>query len=238
MSQEFPYLNEQERLSFPDPRNSSLHGVVARGANLSPGVLLSAYEQGLFPWFSEGDPLLWWSPDPRFVLFPAELHLPRRVARRLRAGEFRLSLDTAFAEVIERCSQFPRPGQDGTWITRDMVAAYTELHERGYAHSVEAWQDGLLCGGLYGVSLGRVFFGESMFAVRPDASKAAFVAFARYLAALEFQLIDCQVYTEHLERFGAREIRREEFLTRLQRGLGAAPTLRGNWSTTRYLHQA
>lgn len=241
MSDEFPYLTEQERIRFPNPQKGSPEGIVATGANLSPGVLLSAYEQGIFPWFSEGDPLLWWSPDPRFVLFPAELHVPRRVARRLRTGEYSLSLDTAFAEVIQRCSEVPRPGQDGTWITSDMVDGYIRLHELGYAHSVEAWRDGELAGGLYGVSLGRVFFGESMFAAQADASKVAFASLVRYVETLGFELIDCQVYTDHLDRFGAREIPRATFLSLLRRALSSdgahVPdlTLRGNWGSEPWL---
>jgi len=231
VSDEFPYLNEQERIRFPTAGAGSPEGIVATGANLSPGVLLSAYEQGVFPWFGEGDPLLWWSPDPRFVLFPSELHVPRRIARRLRAGEYRLSLDTAFTEVIQRCSEVPRPGQDGTWITSEMVDSYIKLHELGYAHSVEAWLGSELAGGLYGVSLGRVFFGESMFAAQADASKVAFVSFVHYLSSLGFELVDCQVYTDHLDRFGAREIPRDEFLSVLGGALASDLTLKGNWGS-------
>ncbi len=229
MSDDFPYLTEQERISFPNPDAGTPDGIVASGANLSPGVLLSAYEQGIFPWFGEDDPLLWWSPDPRFVLFPLELHVPRRLARRLRAGEFQLSFDTSFAEVIRRCSEVPRPGQEGTWITTEMVDGYIKLHELGYAHSIEAWRSGELAGGLYGVSLGRAFFGESMFAKQADASKVAFVSLVRYLGSLGFTLVDCQVYTDHLDRFGAREIPRAEFLSVLAKALSSNVTLRGNW---------
>ncbi|TVR86409.1 MAG: leucyl/phenylalanyl-tRNA--protein transferase [Spirochaetaceae bacterium] len=224
-------MSEQERIRFPNPGVGSYDGIVATGANLSPGVLLSAYEQGIFPWFSEGDPLLWWSPDPRFILLPSELHVPRRVARRLRTGEYRLSFDTAFSDVIQQCSEVPRPGQDGTWITSDMIDGYIRLHELGFAHSVEAWRGSELAGGLYGVSLGRVFFGESMFAAQADASKVAFVSLVRYLSLLGFELIDCQVYTEHLDRFGAREIPRTEFLSVLGQALSSHATLRGNWGS-------
>ncbi len=231
MSDDFPYLSEQERIRFPDPGEGTPEGIVATGANLSPGVLLSAYEQGIFPWFSEGDPVLWWSPDPRFVLFPSELHVPRRVARRIRTGDYWLSFDTAFNEVIQKCSEVPRPGQDGTWITREMIDGYIKLHELGFAHSVEAWSGSELAGGLYGVSLGRVFFGESMFATQTDASKVAFVSLVRHLSLLGFELVDCQVYTEHLERFGAREVPRTEFLSVLGRALNSCSTLRGNWGS-------
>jgi len=235
VSDDFPYLTERERISFPNPDAGTPEGIVASGANLSPGVLLSAYEQGIFPWFSENDPLLWWSPDPRFVLFPSELHVPRRLARRLRAGEYQLSFDTSFVEVIQRCSEVPRPGQEGTWITTEMVDGYIKLHELGYAHSVEAWRSGRLAGGLYGVSLGRAFFGESMFAEQADASKVAFVSVVRYLAALGFELVDCQVYTDHLDRFGAREISRAEFLSVLAKALSSDVTLRGSWGQEDWL---
>ncbi len=192
-------------------------------------MLLSAYSQGLFPWFSENDPLLWWSPDPRFVLFPSELHLSGTMRKVIKKGRFKLTLDKAFAEVLLRCASVPRPGQRGTWITDDMIEAYRKLHELGYAHSVEAWLDGKLAGGLYGISLGSAFFGESMFSLAPDASKAAFIPLAWRLADEGFSLIDSQVHTLHVESLGGREITRDAYLAILGSALDA-PTLKGNWN--------
>lgn len=216
-------------IAFPDPSLAEPDGLLAVGGDLSPERLVAAYALGIFPWFSEGTPILWWSPDPRLVLLPAELHVPRSLARTLRRGAFTFTADRAFEEVIRRCSGTPRPGQDGTWITGDMVEAYVRLHALGLAHSFEAWEDGELAGGLYGVSLGAAFFGESMFSARPDASKAAFVRSVGWLAARGVELVDCQVRTEHLVRFGARELPRPEFLERLASAL-ARPTLRGPWA--------
>lgn len=176
---------------------------------------MDAYAHGCFPWFSEGEPVLWWSPDPRMVLVPSELHVARSLARRLRRGDFTITADTAFADVIAGCSE-PRDDEGGTWITGEMTVAYERLHAAGHAHSVEAWQDGLLVGGLYGVSLGKAFFGESMYTRVPDASKAAFAHLVRQLERWGFGLIDCQMRTEHLARFGAREIPRAEFLARVR----------------------
>jgi leucyl/phenylalanyl-tRNA--protein transferase len=235
----FPYLDEDADFPFPDPRTADPHGILCTGGNLSPGMLLSAYRRGIFPWFNEGDPLLWWSPDPRFVLFPAELHVSgtmrkilRRVARDDSTGKPRveLALDRDFPAVIANCSKTPRSGQDGTWITSGMIEAYVELHRLGYAHSVEARRDGALIGGLYGVSLGSAFFGESMFSLEDDASKAAFIPLVWRLAEEGFTLIDSQVYTEHLAGLGAREIPREEYLRLLSERL-AAPTRKGDWGT-------
>jgi len=216
-------------IAFPDPSLAEPDGLLAVGGDLSPERLVAAYALGIFPWFSEGTPILWWSPDPRLVLLPAELHVPRSLARTLRRGTFTFTADRAFEEVMRRCSGTPRPGQDGTWITGDMVEAYVRLHALGLAHSFEAWEDGELAGGLYGVSLGAAFFGESMFSARADASKAAFVRSVGWLAARGVELVDCQVRTEHLVRFGARELPRPEFLERLASAL-ARPTLRGPWT--------
>ncbi len=213
---------------FPDPQLAEPDGLLAAGGDLSAERLLAANAAGIFPWYSEGLPILWWSPDPRLVLFPAELHVSRSLRRTLRAGRFQVRADTAFEQVIRRCAEQRRPGQDGTWITPEMIQAYSRLHRRGVAHSFEAWDGEGLAGGLYGVSLGAAFFGESMFADRPDASKVAFVSSVEWLAARGFDLVDCQVRTAHLERFGAREIPRREFLDRLGRAL-ARPTLRGRW---------
>ncbi|MGH8630888.1 MAG: leucyl/phenylalanyl-tRNA--protein transferase [Burkholderiales bacterium] len=190
------------------------NGLLAAGGDLSIQRLLEAYRGGIFPWFSEGDPILWWSPDPRMVLFPSELKISRSLARTLRRQRFRVTADHAFAEVIEAC-RAPRPGQGATWITPEMSAAYRRLHQAGHAHSVEAWLDDELAGGLYGVALGHAFFGESMFARVADASKVAFVALVRQLALWRFGLIDCQMKTPHLASLGAREIPREDFARRL-----------------------
>jgi leucyl/phenylalanyl-tRNA---protein transferase len=214
---------------FPEPRHAEPDGLLAVGGDLSPQRLLTAYADGIFPWYSDGSPILWWSPDPRLVLDPAELHVPRSLERTLRRGRYGVRADTAFGQVIRRCAESPRPGQNGTWITGEMIDAYEELHRLGYAHSFEAWEGGALAGGLYGVSLGGAFFGESMFADRPDASKAAFVRAVRWLDREGVRLVDCQVATEHLARFGAREIPRDVFLTRLEAAL-RQPTLRGRWS--------
>jgi leucyl/phenylalanyl-tRNA--protein transferase len=203
------------------------NGLLAAGGDLSIERLLEAYRRGIFPWFSDGDPILWWSPDPRMVLFPAELKISRSLAKTLRRNRFRLTADRAFGEVIDAC-RAPRPGQDGTWITGQMSAAYRRLHEAGHAHSVEAWLDDELAGGLYGVALGRAFFGESMFARVTDASKVALVALVRQLARWRFGLIDCQMNTPHLASLGAREIPREDFARRLAGLVDYAP-VPGPW---------
>ena len=189
-------------------------GLLAAGADLSPERLLDAYARGIFPWFNPGDPILWWSPDPRMVLQPRELHVRRSLRKRLRQPGHEVRVDSAFCEVIDACSG-PRGGQPGTWITQAMIRAYCALHERGHAHSVETWIDGRLAGGLYGIALGRVFFGESMFTRVADASKIAFVHLVRQLDQWGFQLIDCQMRTDHLASFGAREIPRRDFAARL-----------------------
>jgi len=206
----------QPREAFP-PVETALrrpNGLLCAGGDLAPDRLLEAYRRGIFPWYSEGEPILWWSPDPRMVLFPAELKISRSLARTLRRGHYEVRLDTAFAQVIHECSQ-PRPGQDGTWITAEMQQAYISLHELGYAHSVETWIEGQLAGGLYGMAIGRAFYGESMFARVTDASKIALAHLARYLERHGFAVIDCQMKTAHLASLGAREIRRSE----LTRGL-------------------
>ncbi|MEO8004739.1 MAG: leucyl/phenylalanyl-tRNA--protein transferase [Betaproteobacteria bacterium] len=191
------------------------NGLLAAGGELSVARLLEAYRHGIFPWFSAGQPVLWWSPDPRMVLFPAELRVSRSLAKTLRNGGFEIRSDTAFREVIESCSQ-PRQEQPGTWITPAMIDAYGELHREGVAHSIETWRDGELVGGLYGIALGRAFFGESMFMRATDASKVALVALVRQLELWGFGLVDCQMNTAHLASLGAREIPRAEFTRRLR----------------------
>ncbi len=213
---------------FPDPELSEPDGLLAVGGDLSTERLLQAYACGIFPWYSAETPILWWSPDPRLVLFPEELHVPRSLRRAVRSGRYVVRTDTAFEAVIRRCAQKPREGQDGTWIVPEMIEAYVGLHRHGFAHSVEAWEGEALAGGLYGVSLGAAFFGESMFADRPDASKVAFAMFVEWLRGWKFELVDCQVTTQHLVRFGAREIPRREFLERLAKAL-QRPTMRGKW---------
>jgi leucyl/phenylalanyl-tRNA--protein transferase len=215
-------------VAFPDPRRSEPDGLLAVGGDLSPERLLAAYQAGIFPWYGPDTPILWWSPDPRLVLEPDRLHVPRSLARTRRRAPYRLTADTAFDRVIQACAEAGRPGQDGTWITPAMVRAYRKLHELGLAHSFEAWEGEALVGGLYGVSLGAAFFGESMFATRPDASKLAFVESVEWLAGRGVRLIDCQVRTEHLARFGAEEWPRERFLAALAEAL-QAPTRLGRW---------
>lgn len=222
-----PVFRLDERLIFPPPELAE-EGLLAVGGDLRPERLLLAYAMGIFPWYDEGQPILWHSPDPRLVLPAAELHVPRSLERTLRRGAFSVTFDRAFGRVVDACAAAPRPGQHGTWITGDMRRAYKQLHRLGYAHSVESWQGNRLAGGLYGVSLGGCFFGESMFAHEADASKAAFVTLVRQLLRWGVTLVDCQVATEHLERFGARAWPRERFLAALARALDL-PTRRGSW---------
>lgn len=212
-----------DELVFPDPRLAEPDGLLALGGDLRPERLLLAYGCGIFPWYSEGQPLLWWSPAPRAVLAPGELHVPRSLAKAIRRRPYHLTIDRAFAQVMAACAATPRPNQDSTWITAAIVAAFVELHRLGLAHSVEAWDaEGRLVGGLYGLALGGVFCGESMFAVADDASKIAFVALVEQLRRWEFALIDCQVESTHLGRFGAAAVPREEFLARLTAAIAGA----------------
>ncbi|MDP2809012.1 MAG: leucyl/phenylalanyl-tRNA--protein transferase [Rhodocyclaceae bacterium] len=191
-------------------------GLLAVGGDLSPQRLLAAYRRGIFPWYSEGEPILWWSPDPRMVLFPDELKVSRSLAKILRNVDYEVRFDTAFADVMAACAAAPRHGQPGTWITPEMQAAYRRLHALGHAHSVEIWIDGQLAGGLYGVAIGRAFYGESMFARRRDASKIALAHLCSRLSTRGFGIIDCQMETAHLASLGARPIPRREFLARLE----------------------
>ena len=217
------------RLIFPPPQLAEDSGVLAVGGDLSEDRLILAYSSGIFPWPHEGLPLLWHSPDPRTVLVPAGIHVGRSLEKSIRRGTYEVRLDTAFRQVMRGCSQKERPNQDGTWITDDMIEGYVALHRRGLAHSVEAWREGELLGGLYGVSLGAAFFGESMFAEAPDASKVAFATLVRQLDRWGFDFVDCQVHTEHLERFGAVEWSRTRFLAALKRAL-KKPTRVGPWT--------
>lgn len=224
-----PVFRLSRDLVFPAPRLARDDGLLAVGGDLSPERLMLAYANGIFPWFSDGDPILWWSPPVRPVLDPAEVHIGRSLAKTLRKKPYEIRLDTAFADVIAACSEVERPDQAGTWITRDIQRAYTRLHRRGLAHSAEAWLDGELVGGLYGVCMGGVFFGESMFARAPDASKVAFVVLCRQLVEWNIRLIDSQVTNEHTARFGMVEIPRAEFLARVKKAL-EQPTRPGPWT--------
>jgi leucyl/phenylalanyl-tRNA--protein transferase len=219
-----------ESLVFPDPSLSEPSGLLGVGGDLSPERLLLAYKMGIFPWYSDGQPILWWSPDPRMVLATGQLRVRRSLAKRIRQRRYRITLDQAFGEVIRHCRATPRPGQDGTWLTDAMIDGYEALHARGHAHSVEAWSDdGSLVGGLYGVSVGRLYCGESMFAHAPDASKVAFVHLVRQLERWEMPLVDCQVYTDHLARFGAAEMPRAAYLQAIE-PLVRAPHRPGPWA--------
>jgi leucyl/phenylalanyl-tRNA--protein transferase len=203
---------------FPDPLEAGPDGLLAVGGNLSPERLIAAYSIGVFPWYNKGEPVLWWSPDPRCILLPKEFHLPRSLRATLKSDLFSFSIDKAFADVIHACAQ-PRAFSKDTWLTPEMIDAYTLLHKLGFAHSVETWHKGRLVGGLYGVALGRAFFGESMFYRMPDASKAAFAYFMRVLCDRGFGLVDCQQATSHLLRFGAKNVPRAEFMSRLKSAL-------------------
>lgn len=214
---------------FPDPAHADEDGLLAVGGDLSPQRLLVAYAQGIFPWYSENAPILWWSPDPRLILEPSRIHVPRRLERILRQGRFTFTLDTAFERVVSLCADTPRRGARGTWIVPEMLTAYCRLHELGFAHSIEAWAGGKLAGGLYGVALGGAFFGESMFYCEADASKAALATLVRALDRAGFTLFDCQQTTAHMVRFGGFEVPRAEFLSRLQGAL-ELPFLRGPWA--------
>ena len=204
----------------------SPNGLLCAGGELTPQRLIEAYRHGIFPWFSEGDPVLWWSPDPRMVLFPGELKVSRSLRKTLQRGIYETRFDTAFREVMEACAA-PREGQNGTWIMPEMVAAYTRLHHMGLAHSVESWSGGELVGGLYGIALGKVFFGESMFTRAPDASKVALVRLVEHLKAQDYRVVDCQQATAHLASLGAREIPRKEFSKLLQESIQYPPSAPG-----------
>ncbi|MDY6905263.1 MAG: leucyl/phenylalanyl-tRNA--protein transferase [Thermodesulfobacteriota bacterium] len=222
------FFLDENNVSFPSPKIAEPDGLLALGGDLSVERLLVAYMAGIFPWYAKGDPILWWSPDPRLILIPDNVHVPRRLRRTLNQGIFAFTMDTAFNDVITSCARVRNDSREGTWIVAEMIDAYNQLHEAGYAHSVEAWQADRLVGGLYGLSLGSCFFGESMFTTVSNASKAAFVALAEFLAGNGFAMIDCQVTTSHLQRFGAEEIPRDEFLDMLEACV-AEPTWKGRW---------
>jgi len=224
-----PIYRLNKSINFPPPEHAEADGVLAVGGDVCVERLLEAYRCGIFPWPIEGVPLVWWSPDPRFVLYPGDLKISKSLQRVLRKRVYTFTIDHSFADVVHNCRSVKRPEQPGTWITTQIMQGYIALHEAGYAHSVEAWKDGKLVGGLYGVSLGRCFFGESMFATEPDASKCAFARLVEALRAQGCPLIDCQVHTDHLERFGAQEIPRAQFLQELHAALQGDPII--NWQT-------
>lgn len=222
-----PWLSGNPAFPSVDRALREPNGLLAAGGALSTPWLLEAYRNGIFPWYSGGEPVLWWSPDPRLVLFPAEIRISRSLRKTLRSGRFEVTLDRAFADVVAGCAE-PRDEEGGTWITPPMRAAYTKLHRQGYAHSVECWHEGELAGGLYGVSLGKMFYGESMFSRVSDASKVALVHLARLLEKLGYGMIDCQMTTAHLLSMGAREISRKTFSASLA-ALVDQPQAPGEW---------
>ena len=215
------YTVLNDKLIFPPPEAADAEGLLAIGGDLSEQRLIAAYKNGIFPWY-EGDVPLWWNPDPRFVIFPEELKVSKSMKQVLKQNHFAITKDRAFEQVIHNCRKTPRPGQDGTWINNDVIEAYTNLYLSGIAHSFEAWQDGRLAGGFYGLHIGNVFFGESMFSHISNASKAAFISGVLQMQAGGLQLIDCQVYTPHLESLGARMIPRTEFLELLKQNIATA----------------
>ena len=223
-----PVFLLSENVTFPPAHFATPEGLLAVGGDLSEERLLAAYRNGIFPWYSDNEPILWWSPDPRLVLYPDELHVSRTLKKVLNKNIFSITFDCAFKDVIDACAKTRTQKDEGTWIVEAMQDAYVQLHEAGYAHSVESWKDGQLVGGLYGVSLGHCFFGESMFSRATNASNVALVTLTRHLGALSFHFIDCQVTTGHLMRFGAREIPRSQFLKELRQSL-KFPTLKGRW---------
>ncbi len=223
-----PWLDSQDPFPPVEGAMADPNGLLAAGADLSAGRLLDAYQRGIFPWFGEGDPLLWWSPDPRMVLMPGELRVSRSLRRVIRSRRYRVTLDTAFHEVMAGCAE-PRVDDAGTWITAEMVAAYRHLATLGFAHSAEVWLESDLVGGLYGVAIGRMFFGESMFSRRADASKVALTTLVRQLERWGFEMIDCQMATSHLASLGAREIPRAEFVEKLRR-LAQLPPVPSPWA--------
>ncbi|MBI5844990.1 MAG: leucyl/phenylalanyl-tRNA--protein transferase [Deltaproteobacteria bacterium] len=215
-------------LMFPHPGLASRSGLLAVGGDLSAARLLLAYSLGIFPWYNEGDPILWWSPSPRLIIVPKSIHVPRSLIKSMKREHFSVTFDTAFGDVIKACATTGDRAGEGTWLVPEMIAAYENLHRLGYAHSVETWQDGRLAGGLYGVSLGRCFFGESMFFSKPDASKTALVTLAAFLASRNFSFIDCQQDTPHMRKMGGRTVSRRHFMQMLREAMDTE-TLLVNW---------
>ena len=224
-----PIFRLNKELEFPDPSYAEDEGILAIGGDLSIDRLILAYANGIFPWPRKGAPLLWWSPDPRMVMYPDQMKVSKSLKQLIRSNKYTYTYDKDFASVIRHCATIPRMGQDGTWITKDMLKAYLKLNREGFAHSVETWHEGELVGGLYGVSLGKVFFGESMFSSMRDASKYAFYHLVQVLKQWDFELIDAQQDTEHMRRLGAINMPREEFMEKLESAV-SQPTYKGNWN--------
>jgi leucyl/phenylalanyl-tRNA--protein transferase len=212
---DFPYLTERDYFPFKDPKSWN-DDIIAIGGNLSPGMLLSAYEQAIFPWYNDGDPVIWQSPDPRCVIFPDKLHVSSSMKKILDKRKFEIKFDENFESIIKACAETKRPRQNGTWISDDIISAYMELHRLGWAHCAEAWQDGELAGGCYGVLMGKAFFGESMFSRKSNASKAALLSLAEKLFENGIAFIDCQVPTNHLLSLGGEVMPRKDFLALLK----------------------
>lgn len=224
-------LNDE--LYFPPEQLATEEGIVAWGGDLSAERLFHAYSKGIFPWPHENYPLLWFSPDPRFVLEPSKARINKSLKKAMRKNNYTITFDTDFEKVIKSCCQNKRPEQDGTWITPEVIQGYCDLHVLGFAHSIEAYENNILVGGLYGVSLGGIFFGESMFALKPNASKICFAVLLEHLVKWDFDLVDCQSYTEHLERFGAKQISRQFFLKWIKYSQQNKKTRKGPWQVTR-----
>jgi leucyl/phenylalanyl-tRNA--protein transferase len=222
------YSLDQNYCGFPDPNHAQRDGLIAFGGDLSPKRILSAYSEGIFPWYSPGEPILWWSPDPRFVLFPQKFHISKSLSKTIRKANYIITMDQAFESVIQECAKIRIENGCGTWITNKMIQAYSKLYEMGYAHSVETWMDDQLAGGLYGLSLGRMFAGESMFFRKNNASKIAMVALVSFARSYNFDFIDCQLKTTHLKSLGAENIPRNVFLQLLKKTL-EHDHLQGRW---------
>lgn len=225
-----PIFHLSEKISFPPPHFAEPEGLLAVGGDLSEKRVLLAYQMGIFPWFGEDEPILWWAPDPRLLLYPSDIYVSRRLKRIIRQQSFKITCDTAFRDVISACALVRTHNFQETWIVDEINDAYCRLFDSGYAHSIEVWQEDRLAGGLYGVSLGRSFFGESMFSHVSNTSKIALVALCRFLDTLSFDLIDCQVKTQHLKRMGAVEVPRSLFLKKLHHSM-TKQTLKGSWKT-------
>ncbi len=219
-----PIFQLDEQIVFPPPELAEPNGLLAVGGDLTPERLIAAYRRGIFPWFSENDPILWWFTSPRLILYPDELRIPKRLNREIKKGSFSITFDCAFSQVIQACADVHRLNDEQTWITDEMINSYIKLHKRGYAHSVECWQNDKLAGGLYGVALDRIFFGESMFTKITNSSKICFVTLIQRLQRHNFRLIDCQMTTGHLLQFGAREISGHTFQQELENSINNLST--------------
>jgi leucyl/phenylalanyl-tRNA---protein transferase len=224
-----PVYQLSDDLIFPAAEHANSDGLLAIGGDLSPARLLLAYERGIFPWYNKNEPILWWSPDPRFILHLDKLHISKSMKKLLKKNVYQITFDTAFEDVVKNCSTIKRTHQKGTWITKEMITAYKNLHDMGAAHSAEAWCNGELCGGIYGVSLGGCFFGESMFSKKDNASKFAIIKLIEKLKKNKFAILDCQIYSDHLKSLGAEEVPRTEFLQTLKTEL-LKKSIHGSWT--------